>query len=68
MSLFDGNHKGDERIRMVLLMLGEDPTASDSSVEFAARLLSKAEHQAERWLQNEIYEVLRGRAARNYLS
>jgi hypothetical protein len=67
--LFDGGAKGDDRIKMVVRMLGyhEDEVQSEVMRHVASELLSKAEREADRWLQNEISECLRGESARRVL-
>jgi hypothetical protein len=69
MGLFDGGAKGDDRIRMIIDMLGHHPDEFQSEVmhHFASDLLGKAEREAERWLTNEISECMRGEAAAKVL-
>lgn len=69
MGLFDGGANGDDRIKMVIAMLGRHPDEFESEVtlHFASELLAKAERHALHWLQYEISEAMRGATARRVL-
>lgn len=66
MSVFTGLARSEDRIALVVRMLGHADEDIQSEVlrDFVTKLLRRAEQVADDWLQNEIAECLRGAEAR----
>lgn len=67
--LFNGSAKGEDRLRLVIKMMGHPPEDFDSEVvqEIAKDFLNKAEHAAAGRLQAILADYALGVAARKYL-